>query len=121
MSGVAIVAISRRATTADQVRSRGQPAPIVIREPQAPSAKLTPQDPILFDQVRDGLALPAIQPAGQHNQHHLQGSWVDHELEPISRLARRMSTDLWNSTPQHPFAGPSGIVREESHLRCTSR
>src|SRR5438552_1139223 len=43
--------------TADRVRSPGQPAPMVIREPQAPSAKLTPQDPILFDQVRDGLPL----------------------------------------------------------------
>jgi hypothetical protein len=93
MSGVAIVAISRRATTADQVRSRGQPAPIVIREPQAPSAKLTPRDPILFDQVRDGLPLPAIQPADQHNQHHPQGGWVDHELELISGLTRRTSAD----------------------------
>jgi hypothetical protein len=33
--------------------SRGEPAAIVIREPQPPFTELAPQNPILFDQVRD--------------------------------------------------------------------
>ena len=73
--------------TADSVRSGGQPTAIVVRETQPTSAKLTPQEPVLFDQVRDGLPLPAVQPAGQHTQHHLQRRGVDHEPELISWLA----------------------------------
>ena len=59
---------------------------IVIREPQPTAAKLTPQEPVLFDQVRDGLSLSAVQPTGQHTQHHLQRHGVDHEAQLISRL-----------------------------------
>jgi hypothetical protein len=66
------------------VRSRGQAAAIVIRETQPTSTKLTPQKPILFDQVRDGLPLPAVQPAGQNHKHHLPRSGVGHEPELIS-------------------------------------
>ena len=43
--------------TADSVRSGGQPTAIVVREMQATSTKLTPQQSILFDQVRDGFSL----------------------------------------------------------------
>jgi hypothetical protein len=73
--------------TADPICSRGQPAAIVIRETQPPSTKLTPQEPILLEQVGDGLPLPAVSPAGQHKQHHLQRGGVDHEPELISWLA----------------------------------
>ena len=36
--------------TADSVRSGGQPPAIVVREAQATSTKLTPQESIPFDQ-----------------------------------------------------------------------
>jgi len=72
--------------TPDLVTSRGQPAAIVIGQPQPPIPKLTPQKPILFDQVRDGLPLAAIQPSGQHHQHDLQRGGVDHEPDLISWL-----------------------------------
>ena len=52
---------------------------------------------VLFDQVRDGLPLPAVQPAGQHTQHHLQRRGVDHEPELIS------------------WAGPKDVGREMEH------
>jgi hypothetical protein len=39
--------------------------PIVISEPHASPTHLPPQHPILLDQVREHLPLPAIQPAGQ--------------------------------------------------------
>jgi len=73
--------------TADSVCSRRQPTAVFVRETQPTSTKLTPQEPVLFDQVRDCLPLPAVQPAGQHTEHDLQRREVDHELELISRVA----------------------------------
>jgi hypothetical protein len=46
--------------TAESVRAGGQPAAIVVRETQPPSTKLTAQQPVLFDQVRGCLPLPAV-------------------------------------------------------------
>ena len=75
--------------TADSVRSCGQPTAIVVRETQPMPTKLTPQKPVFFNQVRDRLPLPAVQPAGQHAQHHLQRRGTDHEAQLISRAGRR--------------------------------
>jgi hypothetical protein len=86
-SGVAFVAISPQARTTDSVRSGGQPTAIFVRESQPTSTNLTPQEPVLFDQVRDCFLLPSVQPAGQHTKHHLQRGGVNHEPELISRLA----------------------------------
>jgi hypothetical protein len=80
----------------DLICARGQAAPIFIREPRPPSAKLTRQKPILLDQLGDGLPLPAVQPAGQRHQHDLQRGGVDHEPDLISWLARPTSADSWN-------------------------
>jgi hypothetical protein len=55
--------------TADSVRSRGEPTAIIVRETEPTFTKLTPQEPVLFNQVRDDLALPPLQPAGQYTQH----------------------------------------------------
>jgi hypothetical protein len=41
--------------TADSVCSRRESTAIIDREAQPTPAKLTPQQPVLFDQVRDGL------------------------------------------------------------------
>jgi hypothetical protein len=67
------------------VRSGGQSTAIVITEAQSLLPELAPQEPVLFDQVRDRLPLPAVQPAGEHAQHHLQRRGVDHGVELISR------------------------------------
>ena len=40
-------------------RSRREPAAIVVRETQSPGPKLTPEELVLFDQIRDRLPLPA--------------------------------------------------------------
>jgi hypothetical protein len=42
------------------VRPGSQPPPIVVRETRAMATKLTPQEPVLFDQVRDRLALTTV-------------------------------------------------------------
>ena len=66
--------------------------PLRIRSPEATrdrprqgdcrrGPELTPQEPVLFDQGRDCLPLSAVQPAGEHAQHHLQRREVDHEAE----------------------------------------
>jgi hypothetical protein len=72
---------------ARSVRSRGQPAAVVIRETEPTSTQLTPHQAVLFNEVRDGLALPTVQPAGQRTQHNLHRSEVDHAAQLISRLA----------------------------------
>ena len=69
---------------AHPVRTGGQPAAIVVSQAQPPGPKLAPQEPVFFDQVGDRLPLPAVQPAGQHAQHHLQRRGVDHGVELIS-------------------------------------
>src|SRR5438477_8642823 len=52
-----------------------------IRATEPTSFKLTPHGSALFNQVRDDLALPAVQPAGQPHQHQLQRRRIDHEPE----------------------------------------
>ena len=55
-----------------------QPASIVIGELEPLSTQLASKDPIFFHQIRDRLALLAIQPASQDGQHHLESGRVDH-------------------------------------------
>ncbi len=87
-----------------------RPTPLPETRPaRSASTKLTPQQPVLFEEMCDDVPLPAIQPAGQRHQHHLQRGEVDHEPERTSRLARRMSAELWNTTP-------SRIRRTRAHL-----
>src|SRR2546425_5806582 len=46
---------------------------------KAPSAELSPQQAVLFDEIRKCRPLAALQPAGQRHQHHLERGVVDHE------------------------------------------
>ena len=49
---------SQETSSAHASLSVGQPAAFVIGETQPTSTKLTPQEAVLFDQVRDSVALP---------------------------------------------------------------
>jgi hypothetical protein len=53
------------------VCSSGQPLAIGICQVRAPGSELAAQEPVFFDQVGNCLPLQAIQPTGQHTQHHL--------------------------------------------------
>ena len=75
---------------ADAERTGGQPAAIVVSQAQPPRPKLSPQEPIFFNEVSDRLPLPAVQPAGQHAQHHLERHGVDHEAELISPVGLKV-------------------------------
>src|SRR5262249_1457903 len=75
-----------------------QASQVTLRETQPTFTKLTSQKPVLFDQVRNCLSLPAVRPAGQHTEHQVQRRGVDHEPELTSWLPRRISADLWNPT-----------------------
>jgi len=92
--------------TAHAVCPCGQSSPVVIGQAQPPGPHLAPQEPVLFDQVRDRLLLPAIQPAGEHAQHHLQRRRVDHEPERIARAGLKTSAEKWNTTPTF-FSAPT--------------
>jgi hypothetical protein len=54
-----------------------------------------------FSSIKYAMACVSRQSSqpNQHNHHHLKRGGVDHEPERISWLPRRMSADLWNSTP----------------------
>ena len=84
------------------MRPRGEPPPVVIGQAQAPPTQLPAQEAILFDQIRERLPLPALQPAGQDQQQHLEGRDVDHERELISQPAgfarHNSSIELWDRT-----------------------
>jgi hypothetical protein len=70
---------------AHPVCPRRQPSAIVVGQTQPTPAKLATQEPVFFDEVGDRPLLPALQPASQHRQDHLQRCGVDHEPELISR------------------------------------
>src|SRR5215468_8574517 len=91
---------------------RRQSSAIVVAQMQSPGPNLTPQEPVLFDQITNRLPLTAIQPAGEHTQHHLQRRWVNHEPELISRQGQKTSIENWNTTgalqrASHRVARPS--------------
>jgi hypothetical protein len=71
----------------------GESSPVVIGEPQTPPTQLSPQDAILFDQVSDRRPFPAIQPASEDHQQHLERRGVDHEPELISRTGTERLPD----------------------------
>jgi hypothetical protein len=54
--------------TAQAVCPYGQPAPVVISEPQPSPTELPPEETVLFNQVGDRFPLAALQPAGQDHQ-----------------------------------------------------
>jgi hypothetical protein len=80
------------------VRSCGEPTAIIVCETEPMATKLTPQEPVLFNQVCNHLSFPPVQPAGNHPEKQLQRRGVDHKPELISSLARTMSADLWNTS-----------------------
>ena len=98
--------------TAHAVRPRSQPSTIVVGETRSAGPKLTPQEPVLFDQVRDRLPLSAVQPAGEHAQHHLKRRGIDHGAELTSRASLK---DVGREL-EH-YAEPMRSRRQRAHLR----
>ena len=92
-------------------RQRGKFPPVVIGDPEAPPTQLLPQDPILFDQVRQHLSLTPVQPPGDREQQHLDGRDVDHVWELSARLESALPTrsaETWDTTGSrhhHDVAG----------------
>jgi hypothetical protein len=92
VSGVTIVAISSVCASRELV-------PVVVRQAQASSTQLTPQHPILFHQIRQGIALPTIQPAGKNEDDQLQGRPVEHRrsLDHATRASGLRSVESWDT------------------------
>jgi len=82
-------------------RAYGEPPPVVVRQPQAPPADLSPQNAILFNKIRERFTLAAIQPACDGEKQQLEDRNVDHERRLISRSAKtsdRPSIEEWDTT-----------------------
>ena len=94
VSGVAIVAMSRKARRPTAVGPCGQPSAIIIGQAHAPGAQLAAEAPVLFDQIDDDLPFPAGQPAGQDHQQQLECGGVDHGPQLISRPGSKASEDV---------------------------
>jgi len=109
--------------TAQTVRPYSQPSTIHVGETRSAGPKLTPQETVLFDQVRDRFPLSAVQPDGEHAQHHLERRGVDHGAELTSRARLKdVSRELehYGHTPL-TFAGGQPVARAElSHVRWVS-
>ena len=54
------------------MRSHSKPSPVIISQPKAPPAQLSPKNAILFNQVRKCLPLRAIEPPRQNKEQHPQ-------------------------------------------------
>jgi len=57
--------------TAHAIRADGETTTLVVRNVQPSPANLVSQYPVFFDEVREGVPLPLVQPASQRHQHHL--------------------------------------------------
>jgi hypothetical protein len=94
--------------TAEAVRSHGQAAAIVIREPQTPPTELPAQEAVLFDQVGEHVPFAALEPTSQDQQQRLQGLGGDHAREVISQPAgtvrHNSSIEWWDITGSRRYA-----------------
>src|SRR5215831_3572617 len=95
----------------DLARPRGQASAIVIGEAQTavPSWRRRSR---LFDQIRDRLPLPALQPASEHAQRHLQRGGSITSRSFYHGQARDTSAELWNTT---------GVGTRPHHLKYGGR
>jgi hypothetical protein len=75
----------------------GKSPSMIISELEPLSTQLTSKDTILFNEVRQGTSLPAIQPASQNREHHLEGRRVDHASQQSTcpRDARSANSQNW--------------------------
>ena len=55
-----------------------QASPVSVSELEAPLTQLASKDAVLLHQIRDGLSLLTIQPAGEDGEHHVESRRVDH-------------------------------------------
>lgn len=86
-------------TSAQSVCPSCESAPVIVGQAKASPTQLTPQHPILLHQIREGIALPTIQPAGKNEKEQLKGRRVDHgrSLDQPSRVDVQ-SVESWDST-----------------------
>jgi hypothetical protein len=68
----------------EPVGAYGEPPPVRVGAPQSSPTDLPPEKAILFDQVGDHLAFPAIEPAGNGEEQQPKDADVDHGPDVIS-------------------------------------
>jgi hypothetical protein len=101
-------------STAQPIRSDGEPAPILIGQLQASPLQLVVKNAILFDQIPKDFSLFSVQPAGKEREQQLESGGVDHSRSLYhgpETVGRRPTIQSWDITwslrptrPPHPFA-----------------
>ena len=71
-----------------------EPAPLVIGQTKALATELFLEDPVLLDQVVDGLGLVAVDPAGEGGEKELKGEGVGHVTPIIGVLSERRKSGV---------------------------
>src|SRR5947209_7478651 len=106
VSGVTIVATWRKACRPNRNARDGEASSVVICQTQASPTQLRSQDAILFNQVRECLALLTIQPADQDCEPHLESRHVDHDASLCHETKNRLITAVDRLVGQFGLSQP---------------
>jgi hypothetical protein len=117
VSGVAIVAISRRAARPNQARSRRQTAAVVTYETRLPSAKLASQGADSPRSSRRALVFPAGPASRSTPSARSAARGIEQERQVILSLVEGTSAD-WNSTGSKRLEGTRPARTPQSNAFC---
>jgi hypothetical protein len=95
-----------------------QPPPIVIHQLEPLPTQLASKDPILFNQIRQGASLLAIQPTSQHREHDLKSRCADHGgslYHGVTMALLTPSAELWDITGSKFRVLPNDTRRTAAH------
>jgi ferritin-like metal-binding protein YciE len=81
---------------ADANRPSRQTAPVGVGEAEASRAELPADQPVLGNQVHEGVTLAALEPTGEDQEQPLERRGVEHERQLISR--HNTSIGWWDTT-----------------------
>jgi hypothetical protein len=86
--------------TAETVLVPRQPAPVLLGQPEASSAQLRSEDPVLFDQIPQGLLPLVAPPARNGHQHESKRDNVHHggSLQDRPNVQTGTSAENWDTT-----------------------
>jgi len=87
-------------STAQPIRSHGEPAPIVIGRLQASPLQVA-KNAILFEKIPKDFSLLSVQPAGQEREQQLESGGVDHNRSLYhgpQTVGRRPTIQSWDIT-----------------------
>jgi hypothetical protein len=100
----------RQHPTAQPLAKRGQPSPVIIRQPQTLMAQLGLQHAVFFAQVQDDLVLFVLEPAEEGRDEKLHRN---HGAESTPTAGRGFRSDLRSFIPSYA----TGAIARENGSR----